>query len=676
MPEIFDPYLGRIVVDAGPDGLTGRGLDQPVDIPDPGPALPQAQPPAVDPGVSTGGGGYSWSGFDPAQAEARRSFADQAIAGLGAQDTAEVGAVVDEARAANEGATAARMEGQTAVNDAQAGLTAAQSEGYGVIGERQAQMALDAAAEEQRFHNDIDQSLAKWQQVSAQTAAMNVDPDRLVKSAGPGGRLGLAASAFADVFLQPRGIKVGAIDNIKERIKQAIDAQITDIEQGKFATEQFKSFYDAARQTASDGRETREKLNNMVLTSLENKVKQKIGAAQSKLDQANGMKFLSELQAVKLESDAKITQYAMESAQQRRMAAQELRVKWAGVAAEKRAQDWRESPLNPDNRPKGQEQGPPAILMSPLVNPESGQADPIAVFRPELSDPTTVRTIQAEAGEVAGMVAEGRALRDELRQFGERVYTGPGAGRARGEEAAKIYTHYMQYFNKYRKFMTGAAGTAQEDKRYAEALPLSTILGPSPKASVDAFNHQVGLAIQGADYTFSGYNDNSKFKYRGFAPDWKKEAEQFTQEEPDRGAEFETEKKRIKAPGAVKPYEGPASPDWSGFANDSGFGSFDTVSPSVLPRGPGGIPYDAKRQPDWAAALDERVDRALNGTERQKSVAVEWLRRNAVDEDMHPNRRAYAQYLINRHPELFGGEQPMGHGYSADEEVIRGDIGR
>lgn len=669
MAQIFDPYLGRTVE----DGALGTGTPSYAD------SMGLALDPAVQPQATAApqtteaprtatGGGYSWSGFDPAAAEARRAFSDRAIAGLEGQDAAEVGAIVDDARAANEGASAYRMAGQDAVNDATAGVTEASAAGYGAIGDEQAQMAVDAANEEKQFTAEIDQRLAQWQQVATQTAAMRVDPDRLIRTTSTGERMGLAASAFADVFLQPRGIKVGAIDNIQKRIQQDIDSQVTDIEQGKFATSQFRSFYEAARTGAADARDVRERLNNMTLSALENKVKEKIGAAQSKLDQANGYKLLTEIQAVKLESDAKITQYAMEATQARRMAAQELKVKWAGIAAERRAQDWRESPMNPANMPKIEQQAPPAQLFSPLINPESGQAEPIAVFRPELANDTTVRQVQEEAGEVAGMISEGRALRDRIQSFAGRVYAGPMGQRARSEAAQNLYTEYMQYFNKYRKFMTGAAGTNTEDKRYEQAIPLSTLMGASPSESVHAFNHQVGMAINAADMKFSSYHDPRYGQYRGFAPDWKKESNQYEKSAPQRDAEYEVEQKRVKSLRAVRPAEG-VSTNWSDYARDKNW-----VSPGVEgPRDTMEMEYSPSRMPDWAAAMDERADRALKGSE----VALQYLQNNAKDEDIHPNRRAYAQYLLNRYPELWGGEPAMGHGYMPiDEAVINADLGR
>ena len=659
MPQIFDPIYGNILVDPmlgevtiPQQNLVDRsqlGVPTPpvMDTGNDNPNL-QVDPASLRQNIGSSGGGISTEGFDPAMARERRNFADEAVSGLAPQDQAELGAIADSAFAANDQTAAMRGEAQKGVNRATGLLTEAQGRGYDEIGIEQAQMAIDAATEEQQFRNDIDQSLAKWQQVAIQTASLNVDPDRLIKNAGAGGRLGLAASAFADVFLQPRGIKVGAIDNIKERINQDINSQITDIEQGRWASSQFRSFYEAARQTAVDGREVREKLNNMVLSSLENKVKAKIAGAQSELDRANGQQMLTEIQAAKIESDAKITQYTFEQAQARRQAREELRVKWANVANERRALDWQQSPLNPANA-KRAAIDPPAMVMSPLVNPESGQADPIAVLRPEFKDQAF--KVQEEIGDVAGMMEEGRALRDRIKAYGSRVYKGPVGDRIRSEEAQNLYKEYMQYFNKYRKFMTGAAGTNTEDKRYEEALSLPTLLGSSAAESVHAFNHQLLMGIRAQDRKISGYHDPRYGKYQGFAEAWKKEAEDY--EKPvETSSEADVERVRVKNLAAAG-YSDKASTEWQDYAKAAGHtagGIGDINNPGYrnFPQNGRGKFYDTSSQPDWAAAMDERMYRALNGDQQAK----EFLQVNAGDPDLHPNRRAYANFLLMSHPEL------------------------
>lgn len=622
--EINDPFLtGEPALNFD---LTREGL-----------GLPTSPQPAPAPAPVQTGGGYSVSEFDPADAERRLAFGKAATAGMEGQDRAELGALYGTQMGALDTSVAKQKEGQQKVNDANIGLSEATRQGYGDMTTEIGKEATDAATEEAKHTNEIAGAMAKWQESSARTTAMRVDPDRLMKNAGPTGRLGFGAAAFAEGFLGAKGIKVRAIDLIQDRINKDINAQLTDIEQGREATSQFRALYEAARNGASDARDVRDRLNAMYLNAATYKAKERVAGAQSELERASGEKLLTDLDAKRAEAEATIQENILNKAQERRQFREEMRFKYSSLAQTKRAQDWEESPMNPKNAPKMEKM--PAQIFAP-AGVQGDQPVPVVTLRPEFAEGPTASKLQEDVGSVSSMIDEARDLRTKMEDFNGRVYSGALSGRVRGEQENLLRSDYLNFFNKYRKYLTGAAGSEVEDKRYAEAVPFPSFTGVTPKESANAFNAYVLHAVKAADKSLSGFHDPRAGKYEGFAPAWQKEAEDYGKKTTQTTEGFR--EGILGDPGAVRPSPDAPGKDWKNYIN-----SFDQYDASI-PRDEAAHPYDTDKQPAWASVLDQRLEEAAGGDR----VAQEYLWHSSMDTKIHPNRRKYAEYLLQQNPRL------------------------
>lgn len=308
-------------------------------------------PSLVPPSVSVGGG-VSRSGFSAPDAAGRLAFGRQATKGLGKADQADLQALGDSQFAASAENERLALEGQERIGQAQKAVSQATSEGYQSISDEVTRQVADAERREAEHLQDIEDSKGRWMEQVAKGQAMGLDPDRLMKRAGGTGRLGFAAAAFAENFLGAKGIKVSAIDNIKSRISDDINAQLSDIQNQRETTSQFRALYEAARADAMDERGVRDRLNGMYLVAAENAIKAKIGSAQSELEVANNFKLLQDIRRARIASDAQIHSGIIEEANKRRQFREKMAIEWAQRADARAALDWEMSADNPKNQAK------------------------------------------------------------------------------------------------------------------------------------------------------------------------------------------------------------------------------------------------------------------------------------------------------------------------------------
>lgn len=320
MPTFFDPVTGTVVQDYGPGAPTQAPVQPDLapydsnlapfsqttgaDLIAPQPA-PVQEPLRVKQGMSVSDSGFSTPKANEVEAHMAPKLS---------KDEAKL---QGEARAQEEkqaGLVSAGAEGQVAAqkgaNEAQTNLYGAKAAGeaaLGVLNERFVEEEQTAIAMAQASTN---KAKADYLSQVQKVGAMRVDPARLMKNAGWGGRLGLGLSAFAEGFLGAKGIRVSAVENIKSAIQDDINAQLTDIQQGRETTADFRTLYDMARQETSDASQLRTRLQGFYLEAAKHAIAADTLKYEGKLALAQGEQAIAAIEAEQGKSLAAISQHS------------------------------------------------------------------------------------------------------------------------------------------------------------------------------------------------------------------------------------------------------------------------------------------------------------------------------------------------------------------------------
>lgn len=321
MPTFFDPVTGTVVQDYGPGGLSEQQPMQP-DLapfdanlapfaPTTGAELIAPQPPPAPAPMSVSQGmSVSESGFSPEKGAQVAAFTDPKVSKdekvlqsqAQAQEAKQSGLVTDAAQG--------KMAAQDQATAAQADVIGAKSAGeaaLGVLNQQFVQEEQDAMA---MAKASTDKAKADYLAQVQKVGAMRVDPSRLMKNAGWGGRLGLGLSAFAEGFLGAKGIRISAIENIKSAIQDDINAQLTDIQQGRETTADFRMLYDMARQETSDVAQMRQRLQGFYLEAAKHAIAADTLKYEGKLALAQGEQAIAAIVEEQNKSLAAISQHS------------------------------------------------------------------------------------------------------------------------------------------------------------------------------------------------------------------------------------------------------------------------------------------------------------------------------------------------------------------------------
>lgn len=567
--------------------------------------------------------GAEISTFNPASARQRLEFSKEATKGMEASDAARAQESANAQLDANARQAALGVEAQRRVGEAEAEANRVAQESQQAETDLLNRQAIDVAAEEATNAAKVNQAFADWQAQSAKVSAMRVDPDRLMKNAGPTGRLGFGAAAFMEGFLGAKGIKIHAIDQINKRVDDDINAQLTDIEQGKETTAQFRMFYEAARQGAQDDRLVRDKLRAFYLASLKSQATANALGAKSKVDAANNFKLVTDIERQQVVNEANIQKGMYDQIQTQVNLKRELGVRYAGIANDRAK--WQAE----DKRIRDLAAGKQAEQQPVFVDPQTG--NPIGEVRKGFE--TKAPEIQADAATVSAAVNRLRSIRDKFEKAGGRIYNGPLAGWLSSGSNRELFAEYQRAYLDLRRAATGTASSAKEDEAIKSGSPFPEFTGVSPQTAARIMNDRIGEELDKADSRLRSFSTPNT--YSAMSPAWRLESQEYTKGSYESSSEALD--KQIRGVGNNDPAPDRPGSDWKGFVNAG----------KNVPQY-GGRAYTGTLQPQWASGLDTEVEAALAGSD----VARQGLWLHANDDKIHPNRRAYAQYLLREHPEL------------------------
>lgn len=411
----FDPVTGTWVQDdlLGPPNPADLGTE--TQVTNPGvpmaPPVPQITPPPeaqATPETLVGASrsaSASESGFSPERASQVDAYLGpkfkQDKSGLGAEFQAQRGreqAIVGQA-------AGSAIAAQGAVDEANAGLYSAKAAGEASLQVMQDKFNSEYQTAVLTAQAGVQEAKARYVEQMQRVGAMQVDPNRLMQNAGFGGRMGLGLAAFAEGFLGAKGIRISAMQNIKEAISQDIDAQLTAIQQGKDVTEGFKTLYEMARLESSDQLSLRERLHGFYLESAKHAIAADTLKYEGKLAQAQGQQAIAAIESEQAKSLLQIEQHTWDGYQKAINDAQQIRLGQARLGLERRSVAAAEEA----NRLKAQDMMRQQDLETGIVNPE-GDGELLGYARSKEDAPklrlrtTSVYSAARNANEVIDMM--------------------------------------------------------------------------------------------------------------------------------------------------------------------------------------------------------------------------------------------------------------------------------
>lgn len=365
-------------------------------------------------------------------------------------------------------------EGVNALGAAQAAATEAERLGAEQTQLFHQQQALDEQRAEALAQENVMRAKGALQEQMARVAAMKVDPDRLFKEAGAGGRVGFAMAAFAEGFLGAKGIKINAIDQINRRIDRDIDAQLTDIEQGRNATNDFRTLYDIANQESADGVQARGRMRMFYLASLQQDLLAKSLTARGGVEQSQIQKALGELEIAKSKEADGILSYAYTEGQRRTQQEIENAQRNWGLSIQSASQKLAQARFDAEKGPTTLDEQLKELRKRALISTDAEGTNRVIAVMGEGYSPEIRAQLQKEVNSASKMSAGVQKVLEDLSKDKSVVFTeGTLLGSIfNSPEGQKYRARMDQIITDYVYEKSGKAITSVELDRYKSFLPI------------------------------------------------------------------------------------------------------------------------------------------------------------------------------------------------------------
>lgn len=562
-----------------------------------------------------------------------------------AQEKGYVAEGADAAAKAQEGinrATWQEDDPTTPEDESLNSLYGVKAQGERVIGKLAEDLNSDYSTAMGVAQAGVKAAQGKYLEQMQKVGAMRVDPSRLMKNAGFTGRMGMGLAAFAEGYLGAKGIKINAVQNITSAIDEDIQAQLTDIEQGKTVTEGFKTLYDMAKEDATNRSDLLLRLRGFALESAKSKIASESLRFEGKLSVAEGEAKIAAIEQEQAKSFQEITRHAQDAYITQVKNAQDNRIQRGRLAIESQRlafdqqqyADAKAAAANKDSRV--------FVDSSDPMN-----ATVIGEVRDEIQG-EALAAAQNKASETAGYSKMGRDLRDKMIAAEVRQYTGPFKQFL--SENPALYAEYMRYFAVYRKSMTGMAASKDEDKRIREGVPYPEMTGVSAKEAASILNQKTLEDLNAADTQLSGLSKPGT--YRGFANDWKTEAKGFSPDAPPDSPQGKLVKSMGKNnPGAFEAVDNPTQPaqfSWSGYLIENPKAT--VIEPGHFDLGPGSLDRKRDLVPNYVAKVSGLLELSKNPgvSQKERDSARESLDLLQADPSVAVEIRDYTAWAVGK----------------------------
>lgn len=346
--------------------------------------------------------------------------------------------------------------GQTAFAETQ--RMTAQAEGQRRVEAhiRDSEAGLRAIAESGR----ISAQQAKNEYAMRLAAIPEVNPNALWDEAGKEGQFQMAVAAFVHNMLAVKGINTSAMDTINGAIKNKIQAQIANIERGKFVTSGFKDLYEMTVADSASRLEVEAKLQGYLLKAVEAGVAADLGKYDAAVHRAKGVQAIAQLRQAQLKNRIEVEKH-IQDATQKAMDTEADLIRARLQASIAREQMQHEKDMH--NLRQGDKGTNPLEGVLFDVS-ESGDGIAARRFLPGV-EPAKQFEIREKSGAMAATVAAIRKLRDLHKEAGKQPdFIGSTRFANESTRAANIMSKYAQLSLAYAK--SGKQLNANEIQHY------------------------------------------------------------------------------------------------------------------------------------------------------------------------------------------------------------------